>query len=136
MGDLNEMVERLKAVIAEEADEYEADAAEAYERGERPDLWEREVTVPVAWASQAAAALTSLIAERDGLREKVDLWKATASAEAEAMEDQKARAIAAEAQLKAARDVIEWASRQQRKPYGVTVAIDSLSLDTNKGDGV
>ena len=46
------------------------------------------------------------------------------------------RATTAEAQLKAAREVIEWASRQQRKPYGVTVAIDALSLDSNKGDGV
>lgn len=53
--------------------------------------------------AQAADTLTALIAERDALAERVSLWKHTASAEAEAMEDQKSIARSAETTRDAAR---------------------------------
>jgi len=67
-----DMVERLGRIVAEESDEYASEAADAIERGERPDLWDREVTVPVAWIAEAAALITSLEAENARLREERD----------------------------------------------------------------
>ena len=70
MSEIKEqIVERLRARVAEEADEYAADAAEAIERGERPDLWDRDVTVPVGWLIEAADRIEVLERERTNLIE-------------------------------------------------------------------
>lgn len=77
------LVEKFEKVIAEEADEYAADSPEAIERGERPDLWEREVTIPVAWLREAATALSAGVrmkgleeAARNLINSRFDTYKA------------------------------------------------------------
>lgn len=66
-----DIVELLKAVVAEEALEYSFDAPEAIERGERPDLWDREITIPVEWASQAATLIEAQAARIEDLESRV-----------------------------------------------------------------
>lgn len=63
------LIEQLLAAVSEEAAEYAADAPEAIQRGERPDLWEREITIPVNWASEASALLQQQKEEIERLRE-------------------------------------------------------------------
>lgn len=110
----DELVARLRAVVAEEADEYAADAAEAIGRGERPDLWEREVVIPAAWGAEAADRLEALQADL----ERVTAERDAALAYFDGLSFQeiddlvarlKARATTAEAALVKARTALEWA---------------------------
>ena len=124
MGDLNELVERLQS-----------------RKGEA-------ITRTEKLMDEAAAALTSLIAERDGAADtsmRIALKYADA---AERVSSLYTRAIAAETKLKAATEALtslliwtkfelgpELASKQ---PWALVIANSeaALSLDSNKGDGV
>lgn len=67
-----DLVERLRALLDEEAADHADDAADAIERGERPDLWDREITLPVALLREAAAQLAAVTAENVRLRERIE----------------------------------------------------------------
>ena len=145
MGDLNELVERLQAglVLVGESNSDEG-TIELFDTDEA-----------TATMAEAAAALTSLIAERDDLAETAakyrvvcndrDSWR-NACLEARTGCNQRSDVIrslrrhltAAEAQLKAARAMIEECAKAldlAGHPAAATIARTALSLDTNKGDG-
>ena len=120
--------------------------------------------------AEAAAALTSLIAERDGLRAENNTlvmkelmgWVQSINNEHDQRASRfRARALAAEAQLKTARELADglnvtdqelvrinnmcvgfdgdvkiWAKMLQKLAVFAISARTALSLDSNKGDGV
>ena len=142
MGDLNELAERLRSDAAQlirmaKVTEFGKDLSV---RVAAPDLL-------IGSLVEAAAALTSLIAERDGLRELVSSSEADRYRSCSELLE---RALAAEAQLKAARGHIEQLSELLKiikeawvdydHVYSISVHeadefLAALSLDTNKGDG-
>ena len=168
MGDLNELVERLR-IGTPENPEYEVVWVQKlrahFKEGifshqyfpEWNDIFLANVNALLSASEEAAAALTSLIAERDELLEYAST--STSSKLEAANSVLLGQLAAAEAQLKAARELADglnvtdqelvrinnmcvgfdgdvkiWAKMLQKLAVFAISARTALSLDTNKGD--
>jgi len=61
----NDLIERVRALLADEAADFEADLVAASETGERIDLDAREIDVPVDWLHRLLATIERLTAEKE-----------------------------------------------------------------------
>jgi len=66
----DDLIERVRALLADEAADFEADLVAASETGERIDLDAREIDVPVDWLHRLLATIERLTAEREEAERK------------------------------------------------------------------